>query len=194
MALPSVTCCTPSWGLLFKFVLSYIDDTFIFSSNMHEHLEHLEEVFARFRKAKLKLYPAKCQFMVKSVVILGHVISSEGMAPDPSRVITMKEFPPPKNVKMLRQYLGPTMRDTLHWLPVPQRVTYKLCLLTYKTIHSKAPKYLIELCEPVAESEARRRLRSASTEDLFVRKQLHCSLIEHLLAPDHGRGTVCHRN
>ena len=41
------------------------------------------------------------------------------------------------------------MRDTLHWLPVPQRVTYKLCLLTYKTIHSKAPEYLIELCKPV---------------------------------------------
>ena len=60
------------------------------------------------------------------------------------------------------------MRDTLHWLPVPQRVTYKLCLLTYKTIHSKAPEYLIELCKPVAESESRRRLRSASTGDLLV--------------------------
>ena len=60
------------------------------------------------------------------------------------------------------------MRDTLHWLPVPQRVTYKLCLLTYKTIHSRAPEYLIELCKPVAQSESRCRLRSASTGDLLV--------------------------
>ena len=60
------------------------------------------------------------------------------------------------------------MRDTFHWLPVPQRVTYKLCLLTYKTVHSKAPEYLIELCKPVAESESKCRLRSASTGDLLV--------------------------
>ena len=60
------------------------------------------------------------------------------------------------------------MRDTLHWLLVPQRVTYKLCLLTYKTIHSKAPEYLIELCKPVAESESRHHLISASTWDLLV--------------------------
>ena len=66
------------------------------------------------------------------------------------------------------EYITQHMRDTLHWLPVPQRVTYKLCLLTYKTIYSKAPKYLIELCKPVAESESRRRLRSTSTGDLLV--------------------------
>ena len=86
------------------------------------------------------------------------------------------------------------MRDTLHWLPVPQRVTYKLCLLTYKTIHSKAPEYLIELCKPVAESESRRRLRSASTGDLFVPRTTTSFADRALLAPDHGRGTVCRRN
>ena len=95
-------------GVLFKFTLSYIDDIFIYSSSMQEHLGHLEEVFARFRKAKLELHPAKCQFGVKSVVFLGNVISSEGIAPDPSRMKAMKEFPAPKDVKTLRQLLGLT--------------------------------------------------------------------------------------
>ena len=73
---------------------------------MQEHLGHLEEVFARFRKAKLKLHPAKCQFGAKSVIFLGNVISSEGMAPGPSRMKAMKEFPAPKNVKYAQTTAG----------------------------------------------------------------------------------------
>ena len=60
------------------------------------------------------------------------------------------------------------MRDSLHWLRVPQRVTFKLCLLTYKSLHGCAPDYLTELCIPVARSEPRRRLRSAAVGDLII--------------------------
>ena len=95
-------------GIQFKHVLSYVDDCFVYSSDMQTHLGHLEEVFSRFRKAKLRLHPAKCQFGVKSVIFLGNVISSEGMAPDPSRIKAMKKFPAPKDVKTLRQLLGLT--------------------------------------------------------------------------------------
>jgi len=42
------------------------------------------------------------------------------------------------------------MRDSLHWLTFPQRVTYKLCLLTYKCLHGLAPPYLARLCVPVS--------------------------------------------
>ena len=42
------------------------------------------------------------------MIFLGNVISSEGMAPDPSRIKAMKEFPAPKDVKTLRQLLGLT--------------------------------------------------------------------------------------
>ena len=56
----------------------------------------------------------------------------------------------------------------LHWLRVPQRVTFKLCLLTYKSLHGCAPDHLKELCNPVARSEPRRRLRSAAVGDLII--------------------------
>ena len=38
----------------------------------------------------------------------------------------------------------------LHWLDVPQRVIFKLCMTVYKCLHGLAPKYLAELCVPGA--------------------------------------------
>ena len=62
-------------------------------------------------------------------------------------------------------------RDSLHWLRVPQRLTFKLCLLAYKSLHGCATDYLTELCIPVARSEPRRRLRSSAVGDYIT---LHC--------------------
>ena len=42
------------------------------------------------------------------------------------------------------------------------RVIFKLCMTVYKCLHGLAPKYLAELCVPVADVAGRRQLRSAS--------------------------------
>ena len=60
------------------------------------------------------------------------------------------------------------LRDRLHWLRVPERVEYKICLLVFKALHGMAPNYLSELCRPNAEDTARSRLRSAARGDLQV--------------------------
>jgi len=57
------------------------------------------------------------------------------------------------------------LHEDLHWLDVPQRVTYKLCLLVFKCLHGLAPQYLAELCVPVADVTPRRKLRSATRSD-----------------------------
>jgi len=62
--------------------------------------------------------------------------------------------------------LNPPIR--LHWLPVQQRVQFKLCLLTFKALHGLAPTYLADLCQPVASAGSRQRLRSATRGDLVV--------------------------
>ena len=54
--------------------------------------------------------------------------------------------------------LSRIIRDDLHWLNIPQRVTFKVCMTVYKS----TPPYLAELCVSVADDGARRRLRSAS--------------------------------
>jgi len=58
--------------------------------------------------------------------------------------------------------LNQILHNELHWLDVPQRVTFKLCTTVYKCLHGLAPKYLDDLCVPVAEVAGRRQLRSAS--------------------------------
>ena len=95
-------------NIMFKYILSYVDDCFIYSSCWRDHMEHLREVFRRLREARLKLHPKKCQFGVRSVSFLGHTISDKGLAPDPEKIKVMKEFPAPKNQKALRSYIGLT--------------------------------------------------------------------------------------
>ena len=58
--------------------------------------------------------------------------------------------------------------DRLHWLPVHKRVQFKLCLLAYKAVHGLAPHYLADMCRPVSSDDARRKLRSATREDLVI--------------------------
>ena len=49
-------------------------------------------------------------------------------------------------------HITATLRDDLHWLPVRQRVMYKLCTIVHKCLHAAAPPYLSELCIPVSTS------------------------------------------
>ena len=53
-------------------------------------------------------------------------------------------------------------------LPVYKRVQFKLCLLAYKAVHGLAPHYLADMYQSVSSVDARRRLRSASREDLVI--------------------------
>ena len=60
------------------------------------------------------------------------------------------------------------MRDVLHWLPVSQRISYRIAALVSRCIIGSAPFYLRSLCRPVSDVAARRVLRSARTGELLV--------------------------
>jgi hypothetical protein len=64
-------------------------------------------------------------------------------------------------------HITPVLRR-LHWLPVRQRVTFKVALLAYKCLHGLAPPYLVEFCQPVSGIIGRQRLRSADSGMLIV--------------------------
>ena len=67
------------------------------------------------------------------------------------------------------EHVTPLLRP-LHWLKAAERIDYKLALLVYKCRQGVVPPYLAdELCQP-ADTEARCRLRSASTSSLIVRR------------------------
>ena len=69
-----------------KSVIIYVDDTLVFSETFEEHLSQLHEVFQCLRRNKLKLKPSKCTFAAQEVEYLGHVISKDGLKPNPSKI------------------------------------------------------------------------------------------------------------
>ncbi len=62
-----------------------IDDVLVASKKFQEHLDHLQKVFLRLRAANLKLKRNKCSFLRPEVPFLGHVISKDGIRPDPAK-------------------------------------------------------------------------------------------------------------
>ena len=63
--------------------------------------------------------------------------------------------------------ITPVLID-LHWLPYPQRISYKMCLLMFKCLKGLAPAYLSDLCVGTAAVVGRSGLRSAAQGDLVV--------------------------
>ena len=90
-----LTCC-----------VVYVDDIVVFSPDLETHLNNLQKVFDRLEQAGLKLKLSKCRFAVQRVKCLGHLLTPEGVLPNPEKVEVIRNYPQPKNVKQVRQFLG----------------------------------------------------------------------------------------
>ena len=88
------------------FTDAYIDDVLVFSRTAEDHVEHLRAVLDRLRKAGLKLKPKKCHFVRQSIEYLGHMITPEGLLPNPHLTEAVRSIPVPTNVTGVRQFLG----------------------------------------------------------------------------------------
>ena len=89
-----------------EFVSVYIDDLLVYSKTLSEHLSHLGRVLERLEKAGLKLKASKCHFARKEVQYLGHVLTPDGVKPNPALVRAVERFPLPTNLKGVRRFLG----------------------------------------------------------------------------------------
>ena len=65
-------------------------------------------MFDRLREAGLTIKPSKCQIAADKVKYLGHILSRDGVAPNPEKVKIIENYAVPKNVKQVRQFLGLT--------------------------------------------------------------------------------------
>ena len=63
-------------------------------------------MFRRLRESNVKLNPKKCSFVKQRVEYLGHVVTPEGISPNPDKERLVQEFPTPTNLKELRSFLG----------------------------------------------------------------------------------------
>jgi hypothetical protein len=62
------------------------DDILVYSENKEEHAEHLRIVLNRLRDHKLYAKFSKCEFWLKKVPFLGHILSKDGILVNPSKV------------------------------------------------------------------------------------------------------------
>ncbi|KAK8773672.1 hypothetical protein V5799_011792 [Amblyomma americanum] len=93
-------------GLLGRLCFVYMDDIIIYSDSFENHLRDIEQVLVRLRGAGLKLKPSKCQFLKNEVKYFGHVVSADGVRPDPEKLRCVSDFPSPTSVRQVRQFLG----------------------------------------------------------------------------------------
>lgn len=84
----------------------YLDDIVIYASSLTEHNRKFNKLAERLRDANLRLQPDKCEFLRKEVAYLGHIISEQGVKPDPQKIEAVKNFPRPRNPKNVKQFLG----------------------------------------------------------------------------------------
>jgi hypothetical protein len=89
-----------------KFVVVFIDDILIYSKNEEEHVQHLRVILQRLWDHQLYAKFSKCAFWLKEVLFLGQVISTEGIAVDPSKVQEVLDWKSPKSVTQICSFLG----------------------------------------------------------------------------------------
>ncbi|XP_023809406.1 uncharacterized protein LOC111947165 [Oryzias latipes] len=93
-------------GLPWHICLVYLDDILIYSRSFEDHMHHLEVVLTRIKDAGLKLNSQKCHFARDNVVFLGHVVSREGLEPDPRNTDKVKSWPTPRTPSEVRAFVG----------------------------------------------------------------------------------------
>ena len=91
-----------------KFVLVFLDDILIYSPTLKAHENHVQQVFELLRTHHFFLKASKCSFPQHSLEYLGHIISQEGVATNPSKTVAMLQWPSPTSVTELRGFLGLT--------------------------------------------------------------------------------------
>ena len=89
-----------------KFVVVFIDDILVYSKNEEEHKEHLRLVLGKLREHQLYAKFSKYEFWLKEVGFLGHVISGEGIAVDPTKVDTVTNWEAPTIYGEIQSFLG----------------------------------------------------------------------------------------
>jgi hypothetical protein len=89
-----------------KFMVVFIDGILIFSKNDEEHDKHLCLVLQKLRENQLSAKLNKCEFWLKEVSFLGHIISEGGISIDPSKVKDVLSWNTPQNVSDIRSFLG----------------------------------------------------------------------------------------
>ena len=83
----------------FPFAVAYLDDIIIFSRTAEEHLDHIKQVLKKLWNTQLSMKLSKCHFFAKKIQCIGHILSTMGIRPLPSKIQATDNMHPPKTAK-----------------------------------------------------------------------------------------------
>ncbi|KAG6465364.1 hypothetical protein O3G_MSEX015105 [Manduca sexta] len=86
--------------------LVYLDDIIVFSVSLQEHMVNLEKVFKRLRDSNFKVQMNKSEFLKLETAYLGHIISQDGIKPNPDKIKAIEKLPMPKTATEIKRFLG----------------------------------------------------------------------------------------
>jgi hypothetical protein len=89
-----------------KFIVVFINDILVYTRSEEEHEEHLRLALQKLREYRLYAKLSKCEFWMKLVAFLGHVILKGGISMDPSKVQDVLSWNAPMSVGDIRSFLG----------------------------------------------------------------------------------------
>lgn len=93
-------------NLRFGNVICYMDDLLIATKTMEENITCLEEVLELLQKNGLTINLDKCNFLQNDIRFLGYDVSEQGIRPSPKKLDAIANYPTPKTIHQLRQFLG----------------------------------------------------------------------------------------
>ena len=89
-----------------QFIMVFIDDILVYLKDQEDHDTHLQVVLETLRKEQLYAKLSKCEFWLREVSFIGHIVSEEGIRVDPKKIEVIIEWKPPRNVMEVRSFLG----------------------------------------------------------------------------------------
>jgi hypothetical protein len=89
-----------------QFVVVFIDDILVYSQNEETHEDHLRLVLQKLHDNQLYAKFWKCDFWLKEVAFLGHIITDGGIKVDPSKISEILNWKQPTYVSKIRSFLG----------------------------------------------------------------------------------------